>query len=251
MQSPRNKYLILIAVLIGVLGLSIACRRPASNGPQSLRLLSICQLNADPKPHLLKEIKVKATLGGYHTIVLSDPACEGAFVRADLDVATRQDLIKKLAALGDSGVKHGNFEASVVLTGRFEELTPTEKQEQHPGELPSGRKEIIFAYRMAVRSIDVVQPISTNRESSPVCSDKLDQFIYAELLTSVVYNENAPGAAGAFDGFNRQPRWWFVANRSQPNDWPRFAMIPDFRLVRVNVCWIANPHFGTYPVGSM
>lgn len=86
-------------------------------------ILSVCDLLADPNRFKSDTVRVRATLVGYHELVLYDSKCSGEneVLRVSLDQPLRQKLITGVDALKGRGFVQGNFHATVTIVGRFEQ----------------------------------------------------------------------------------------------------------------------------------
>jgi hypothetical protein len=129
--------------------------------------LTLCDLIRNSSDYDSKIVRVRAMLVGYHEIVLYDSNCksEENYVRADFDSTSRQKLIDAISTLNGVGFLHGNFEARVVLTGRFEKLQDKDDKNKVE-ELETNQQPVKYFSRLIVLDIEHVE-VGTDDVSKP------------------------------------------------------------------------------------
>jgi len=146
----------------------VACKhsRPSSTQILGDPVISSCDLTKRPDAYNARTVHVRGILVGYHELALYNPACDSnvKYIRADFDAASRRKLVDRIATLDGAGSQRGNFWATVVLDGTFENIPGADCQKTsiEPG-LPD-RRYVNFCYRLAVSDVSDVSAVPADVE---------------------------------------------------------------------------------------
>lgn len=124
--------------------------------------VAFCDLIENADHYSSKIVRVQAILVGYHELALYNPTCksEQKYLPAAFDPASRQKLIGAIATLNGLGFQHGNFWASVVLVGRFEEIRDEDARSGTTVSERVNNQLIKYHFRLAVLDLKHVEPVA-------------------------------------------------------------------------------------------
>lgn len=156
-----------VAVTAFVIGIASATAWLVNNLSESDRvshidaprdsIVNFCDLISRPEQYDGSVVRTRATITGFHMLILSDSACieENNFVRADFTPQLRGKFTAAYSSAGESELHEGNFRAEVTLIGRFEKVASPSRYQAHKR---ADKQFISYSYRIDVSDISSVIP---------------------------------------------------------------------------------------------